>query len=107
VELRLRAPVSDLRHDGQAFAVQLRSGQVLWADRVLLATGSQPSAYRWAAALGHPIVPPVPSLFTLAIRDPRLDTLAGLSVKRGRVRLVLVDRLIARSPLDSLFNHQR
>jgi predicted Rossmann fold flavoprotein len=89
VELRLRAPVSDLRHDGREFAVQLRSGQVLWADRVLLATGSQPSAYRWAAALGHPIVPPVPSLFTLAIRDPRLDTLAGLSVKRGRVRLLL------------------
>lgn len=89
VRLRSRAAVSNITHEAGQFQVQLRSGEILTADRVLLATGSQPTAYRWAAGLGHPIMSPVPSLFTLAIPDPRLDTLAGLAVERAQVRLVL------------------
>ncbi len=65
----------------------LKSGQVLTADRILLATGSNPSAYAWAQQLGHPISTPVPSLFTFNIPDPRLANLAGVSVKAATVKL--------------------
>jgi predicted flavoprotein YhiN len=44
---------------------------------------------RIAASLGHPIVPPVPSLFTFDVKDdPRLVGLAGLAVKDVEVKLV-------------------
>jgi predicted Rossmann fold flavoprotein len=59
----------------------------LRADRVLLASGSSPRGYEWAASLGHTVVPPVPSLFTFNIDDPRLEGLAGISVPDARVHL--------------------
>jgi predicted Rossmann fold flavoprotein len=69
------------------WTVSLKSGQVLTADRVLLATGSNPSAHKWAQQLGHPISTPVPSLFTFNIPDSRLTNLAGVSVKAATVKL--------------------
>jgi predicted Rossmann fold flavoprotein len=68
--------------------VTLKSGQSLTADRVLLATGSNPSGYKWAQALGHNILTPVPSLFTFNIPDPRLRDLPGVSVKAATVKLL-------------------
>lgn len=87
VEVRARAPVTALEPDGRAFAVRLKDGAALPADRVLLATGGAPAGYRMAAALGHTVVPPVPSLFTFEVDDPRLRGLAGVSVPAARVRL--------------------
>jgi predicted Rossmann fold flavoprotein len=69
------------------WTVNLKSGQILTADRVLLATGSNPSAYKWAQKLGHPLLTPVPSLFTFNIPDARLANLAGVSVKSAMVKL--------------------
>jgi predicted Rossmann fold flavoprotein len=64
------------------FALALSSGETLDCDRLLLATGGGRSASgpAIAASLGHTIEPPVPSLFTFNIDDPRLRDLAGLSV---------------------------
>ncbi|MDR2673726.1 MAG: NAD(P)/FAD-dependent oxidoreductase [Opitutaceae bacterium] len=64
------------------FALTLTGGATLDCDRLLLATGGGRSAAgpAIAAALGHVIEPPVPSLFTFNIDDPRLRGLAGLSV---------------------------
>jgi len=63
---------------GGGFALQLRSGDGLWADRLVLATGSHPSGRRLAQSLGHGLVPPVPSLFTLAFKPNPLVALAGV-----------------------------
>jgi len=65
---------------GGGFLVSLRNGQQLSADRLVLATGSHPSGHRLARSLGHSLVPPVPSLFTLALADPSLTALAGVSL---------------------------
>ena len=96
VHLRTRTPVVDVTAtdasatlgtgDG-AFTVRLKSGETVAADRVLLATGGAPAGWRWASKLGHTIEPPVPSLFTFEIDDPRLQGLAGVSVPDARVRL--------------------
>ncbi len=67
--------------------ITLKSGQTLTADRILLATGSNPNAHKWARELGHAIAPPVPSLFTFNIPDSRLTNLAGVSVKSATVKL--------------------
>jgi len=63
------------------FAATLSSGEVVAADRVLLATGGGKSSagLAIAAALGHGVEPPVPSLFTFHVDDPRLKGLEGLA----------------------------
>ena len=54
------------------------SDQPLQCQRLVLATGSHPSGRRLAESLGHSLVPPVPSLFTLAFKPNPLVALAGV-----------------------------
>ena len=64
------------------FALTLTDGSGLHCDRLLLATGGNRSSIGLtaAAALGHAIEPPVPSLFTFHIDDPRIVGISGVSV---------------------------
>ena len=82
----LPTPHSPLPTQG-GFEVELKTGEILKCDRLLLATGSNPQGYHWAKDNGHQIEPPVPSLFTFNIPDPRLQDLAGVSVNDVRLRL--------------------
>jgi predicted Rossmann fold flavoprotein len=72
----------------EGFELDLRNGERLQGDRLLIATGSNPLGYRFAQDLGHSIIAPVPSLFTFNISDPRLQDLAGVSVPNVSVRLL-------------------
>ncbi|WP_264511258.1 NAD(P)/FAD-dependent oxidoreductase [Flavobacterium sp. N1719] len=49
------------------------------AERIVVTTGSNPKIWDMMTALGHTIVPAVPSLFTFNIKDPRIKDLMGLS----------------------------
>jgi predicted Rossmann fold flavoprotein len=62
--------------------------RTLLAARLLLASGGERGGFRLASELGHAIVPPVPSLFTFKIPDPRLEGLAGISVSDAELELV-------------------
>jgi predicted Rossmann fold flavoprotein len=64
------------------FAVELTTGATIACDRLLLATGGNRSnaGFEFARQLGHTIVPPVPSLFTFHVDDPRLKDLSGVAV---------------------------
>ena len=70
------------------FTIEVRDAPALHADRLLLATGSNAQGHAWARALGHTIVPPVPSLFTFNSVDERLHELAGVAVARATVSLI-------------------
>ena len=50
------------------------------AKRVLLASGGHPSGRRLAQDLGHTIVPPVPSLFSLRLQAPALTACSGIAL---------------------------
>lgn len=73
------------RLDSGMWRVELESGASIDSDRVLLAPGSSKKIWDVLSGLGHRIVPPVPSLFTFNIRDPRLAELSGVSVSNVRV----------------------
>ena len=65
---------------GRGFELQARGdSRAVAAQRLLLATGGHPSGRQLAQALGHQVVAPVPSLFTLRVQAPWLNALAGLS----------------------------
>jgi len=72
--------------------------ETLGADRVLMASGSNPASWRWLAELGHRIEAPVPSLFTFNIKDERIGSLPGISVPDAEVK-VAQGKLKADGPL--------
>jgi predicted Rossmann fold flavoprotein len=92
VHLRPNSAVKSLQKIENQFWIELKNGEILKGDRVLIATGSNPMGYRWAEALGHQIQEPVPSLFTFNIKDARLTDLAGITVENVRVSLVGPDK---------------
>lgn len=67
-------------------------------DKIMLATGSSPAAWEWLQALEHPLVAPVPSLFTFNTKDTRLRDLAGLSVPNASLSIPGT-KLSAQGPL--------
>ncbi len=94
VQIRLGARVKNIQTVSSTknipqFEIELQSGVRENFDRVLLTTGNSPQGHRLAEALGHNIVPCVPSLFTFKINDSRLEGLAGISFEK--VKLTLTD----------------
>lgn len=82
------------------YGVELTSGETQSCNRLLLATGGGKSSAGLgiAQSLGHTIEPPVPSLFTFHIDDPRIKGLEGLSAADAKVRVKGAD-FAARGPL--------
>jgi predicted Rossmann fold flavoprotein len=49
------------------------------AEKLILATGSNPKIWDMLHTFGHAIITPVPSLFTFNIKDPRIKELPGIA----------------------------
>ena len=49
------------------------------ANKIVIATGSNPKVWNMLQEMGHNVVEAVPSLFTFNIKDPRIKDLMGLS----------------------------
>ena len=81
VQLITGAPVQSVARDlSGGFVASCRGGGRFHARRLLLATGGHPSGRRLAAQLGHRLIPPVPSLFSLTLDAPQLQGCAGVAV---------------------------
>jgi predicted Rossmann fold flavoprotein len=51
------------------------------AEKLILATGSNPKIWEMLQSFGHAIVTPVPSLFTFNIKDSRIKELPGVAAQ--------------------------
>lgn len=87
ITVRTMTPVTQVERAEGRFRLHLKSGETLWGDRLLLATGSSPQGHRLAQQMGHTLEPPVPSLFTFMVPDPDLRALAGVAVEHATVQL--------------------
>jgi predicted Rossmann fold flavoprotein len=87
VEIRMKAEVSELKPLENGFKLELRNGETLKADKVIVTVGGYPKSesYQWLRQLGLKIVEPVPSLFTFNVPDSDMKDLQGLSVEHGIV----------------------
>ncbi len=72
--------------------------QTFAADRLIITTGSNPAAWKLLAALGHEVIPPVPSLFAFDTKDTRLRNLSGISLPWAALNIA-GDKLKAEGPL--------
>lgn len=73
---------------------------LIFADKIIVAPGGSPKlqGFDWLKALGHHIVPPVPSLFTFNMPSESVKALMGLSVDNVAVK-VQGTKLKAEGPL--------
>ena len=94
VQLRTRAMVQEVVVEpaggfvlnGRGLTAPLRS------QKLMLATGGHPSGRRLAQSLGHNLVPPVPSLFSLSLQAPALAACSGIAVDEVGLDLKLGDQ---------------
>jgi len=68
------------------------------ADKLMLASGSNPKIWAMLQEVGHQTIASVPSFFTFNIKDERIKDLAGLSVPNALVK-VTGTKLEANGPL--------
>ena len=82
------------------FQVELTTGETVACARLLVATGGNQTntGFEIARQFGHALEPPVPSLFTFHVDDPRLKELSGVSVDEA-VTAVRGTALKERGPL--------
>ena len=94
VELLTGKTVVSVVKQTTGFEVELKTGEKIKCDRILLATGSNPLGYQIAQDLGHTIEPPVPSLFTFNILDKHLKELAGISANPVQLKLSIAKKTL-------------
>ncbi|QAA81783.1 NAD(P)/FAD-dependent oxidoreductase [Aequorivita sp. H23M31] len=78
VDVLLNQSVKEIRKDGGSFLITT-SSDTFSAEKIVVATGSNPKIWKLLEGLGHSIIPAVPSLFTFNIKDSRIADLPGLS----------------------------
>lgn len=87
VIVKLECAVQEIIKDNDQFLLKLVNGEIIQADRLLIATGSQPKMYELLKALGHRIEPLVPSLFTFNVPDSPLKELSGIAVQNVHLKI--------------------
>jgi predicted Rossmann fold flavoprotein len=106
-------PVFGVEPEDGGWAVRLANG-VVRAPRVILCaggrsyprTGTTGDGYAWLAALGLPVVQPVPALVPLTSPSGWVHNLSGIALQHTEARLHAPDgRIVARRARPVLFTH--
>jgi hypothetical protein len=89
IRIELGAGVTEVRRDDDLYSVSTQQGRMFFGKKILIATGGNPGmdSYRWIEALGHRIIPPIPSLFTFNDREKAFADLMGIAVPDAEVRI--------------------
>jgi predicted Rossmann fold flavoprotein len=100
VDIRMQADCTGIEKGAEGFRILLRTGEPIRADYVCIAVGGYPkeTLFDWLQQTGHPIVPPVPSLFTFNLPGHPITSLMGIAVNDAQVQLP-AQRIEQRGPL--------
>ena len=81
--------ITNLKKEGDRFALQFAEGTPYLADAVLVTTGGfqRQEQYKWLTEMGHTIQQPVPSLFTFNIPKHPVTELMGVAVPDVSVKI--------------------
>lgn len=114
VKVRLRAEVKEiLADDGRTTGVQLSSGEKIYGDAVIAATGgiSYPSTgstgdgYRFARDFGHKITELFPALVPMEVKEWYAKELMGLSLRNIEIRVTDGKKKLYEEFGEMLFTH--
>lgn len=86
VKVRTNEGMTSLEKTPGGWSVKTTSNQYE-ANAVIIATGSSPALWKQLENIGLALTPPVPSLFTFNISDPRISDLQGVSFDKTIVKI--------------------
>ncbi len=98
VEVKTGCRVDKFVQDGEKWRIESANFHLPAIDKLVIATGSSSAIWQSLAALGHTIIPAIPSLFTFNIKDTRITDLLGISVTNASLRIA-GSKLQASGPL--------
>jgi predicted Rossmann fold flavoprotein len=89
IEIITGSAITSAQRIADHFQIQLVNGGTMTCRYVLIATGGSPnkSAYDWIQNLGHNIIAPIPSLFTLNDPAKKFQDLMGISVNDAEIKI--------------------
>ena len=96
IEIKTSHAVQKIEKSNSHWVLKTNKGDFT-AEKILVATGSNPKIWNLLETLGHQIIPAVPSLFTFNIQDHLIKDLAGVSTF-AHVKLV-DEKLESEGPL--------
>ena len=114
VRMRLKTKVRELCvEEGKVCGVLLETGETLFTDAVIVATGgcsypqtgSSGDGYRMAEACGHTIVQTEPALVPLTAKEAYVKALQGLSLKNVKATIRHDARILFEEFGEMLFTH--
>lgn len=90
IKIEMGKGVVNIQKTENRFLLKLQDGSELSARKILLAIGGNAASshYSLVESLGHPINPPIPSLFTFNDADKRFKDLMGIAVSNAEVKIV-------------------
>ncbi len=90
IQIKLNSEVTNITSTKNRFTVMLGKGELLIANRILVAAGGYNNlhSYQWIARTSHPIINPIPSLFTFNDSEKKFTDLMGIAVVNAQVKIV-------------------
>ncbi|MBK5213656.1 MAG: NAD(P)/FAD-dependent oxidoreductase [Flavobacteriaceae bacterium] len=86
VEVLLNQSVKEIQKVADHFVINTTT-DTFSAEKIVVATGSNPKIWQLLEGLGHTVVPAVPSLFTFNIKDGRIVDLPGIATN-ARIKIL-------------------
>ena len=80
VKVFTNSHVKQISKTNEGFNVFVKGSNFFNTKNILVCTGGHPSGRKLAKSLGHSIVQPVPSLFSLSTSDKSLESCAGITM---------------------------
>jgi predicted Rossmann fold flavoprotein len=89
IQIKLNAEVTHISNAHSQFYVRVGKEQTFIARKILIATGGYNNlgSYGWIASTSHPIIQPIPSLFTFNDSEKLFTDLMGVSVPAAEVKI--------------------
>ncbi|GHC47129.1 NAD(P)/FAD-dependent oxidoreductase [Ulvibacter litoralis] len=104
IDVRKNHSVKELSKHENSWLITTSEGDFL-AEKVVVATGSNPKIWKLLAQLGHSIEAPVPSLFTFNIKDARILDLPGVATQASVSVLDAKGKIVLESEGPLLITH--
>lgn len=112
VKVRYGTVVTDLNWRNDNFLIEIRDGEILEVNQVILTTGGQAyrrtgsvgDGYRFAEQLGHSVTDLAPSLNSYSCAEEFTERLAGLSFENVDLRLQVEAKYSFAGPM--IFTHK-
>jgi predicted Rossmann fold flavoprotein len=89
VEILFQRAVNEIEISANGFLLSVNENEKISCSKLIIAAGgnAKPAGYEFLLKTGHPIIPPVPSLFTFNMPGNPVSELMGVSVEHATVKI--------------------